>query len=270
MKIAVLLTCHNRKSKTKCCLQHLFAQLDLKGSSLDVYLVDDGCTDGTSDMIKELFPAVHIIKGDGSLFWNRGMCLAWQESRKDDQYDAVLWLNDDTMLFPTALSLLLDYYSKNEGCIIVGSIGSTNDHTTITYGGLNNNKIVLPVEGEYPVCETFNGNCVLIPSVVSDKIGYLDPYYRHSVGDFDYALRAYKAGVKNIVAPIVGVCDRNPSEPIWNKGTLFERFKRLYSPLGNNPFETFHYCKKDSLFKAFFYFTYIHVRVLLTFIFPKR
>ena len=270
MRIAVLLTCHNRKSKTVCCLQHLFAQLDLKGTSLEVYLVDDGCTDGTSEKIKELFPSVHIIKGDGSLFWNRGMCLAWEESRKDGEYDAVLWLNDDTMLYSTALKSILDCYSNNEGSIIVGSMCSSKDPRTITYGGYKNNKRVIPVEGDYPICETFNGNCVLIPREVSDKIGYLDSYYRHSVGDYDYALRAHKAGIKNIVTPIVGECDRNPSEPIWNRGSLSERFKKLYSPLGNNPFETFHYCRKTSLIKAIIYFLYIHFRVLFTFIFPKK
>lgn len=46
------------------------------GSPFDVFLVDDESTDGTSEAIKSEFPEVSIIKGDGSLFWNRGMYTA--------------------------------------------------------------------------------------------------------------------------------------------------------------------------------------------------
>ena len=95
MKISVLLTCHNRKEKTLICLRKLFEQ-DVRNVEFDVFLVDDGCTDGTAEAVREEFPKIHIIQGDGSLFWNRGMCLAWEEARKNGAHDAVLWLNDDT------------------------------------------------------------------------------------------------------------------------------------------------------------------------------
>ena len=43
-KIAAILTCHNRKEKTLACLHSLFSII----STIDVFLVDDGSTDGTS------------------------------------------------------------------------------------------------------------------------------------------------------------------------------------------------------------------------------
>ena len=57
MKIAVLLTCHNRREKTLSCLKNLLEQ-NLEDIDLSVYLVDDGSSDGTSDAIKEHFPEV--------------------------------------------------------------------------------------------------------------------------------------------------------------------------------------------------------------------
>lgn len=45
--IAILLTVFNRKEKTVKCLQHLNIQLPLQGYKTDIYLTDDGCTDGT-------------------------------------------------------------------------------------------------------------------------------------------------------------------------------------------------------------------------------
>lgn len=267
-RVAVLMTCYNRKEKTIQCLRNLFRQ-DLPSSvTIDVFLVNDGCTDGTAEAVSEEFPQIHIVQGDGTLFWNRGMCLAWEESRKFDIYDGVLWLNDDTMLFENALKELFILSCRYPNAIIVASIAST-DRKNVTYGGFVNNKLIEP-DGSLQLCDKFNGNCVFVPSTVSDKIGYLDPYYRHAKGDSDYSMRAYHAGVKNIISPIVGTCDRNPINPIWNKGSIVTRFKKLYSPLGNNPKEIFHLYRKFSIVKACWFYLYIHIRVLFTFLVPQR
>lgn len=268
MNLAVLLTCHNRKEKTLTCLRKLYEQ-NIRDVEIDVFLVDDGCTDGTAEAVSEEFPQIHIIQGDGSLFWNRGMCLAWEEARKEGKYDAYLWLNDDTMLSVDALAVINKCSNEYPDSIVVGSISSTINSAVVTYGGYSKNKIINPVN-KFIECDTFNGNCVLIPSVVSDKIGYLDSYYRHSMGDFDYSWRAVNNGIKCIVTPVIGTCDRNPPEPCWDKGNIVQRFKKLYSPLGNNPFEAFHCFKKQSYLKAAFLFVYIHLRVLSSLVIPKK
>ena len=67
--IAVLITCHNRKDTTLSCLGRLFSIR----KDIDVYCVDDNSTDGTADAIRENFPQVNLIRGDGNLFWCRGM-----------------------------------------------------------------------------------------------------------------------------------------------------------------------------------------------------
>src|SRR5512138_1923464 len=111
--IAALLTVHNRKHKTLLCLQSLYNQILTEGYKLDVYLTDDGCTDGTPEAIREEFPQVTIIKGDGSLFWNRGMYAAWTKATEIADYNYYLWLNDDTELFDDSLIELLDVSNKN-------------------------------------------------------------------------------------------------------------------------------------------------------------
>ena len=44
--IATLITCHNRKDKTLACLDALFSNHLPDRVLLDVFLVDDGSTDG--------------------------------------------------------------------------------------------------------------------------------------------------------------------------------------------------------------------------------
>ena len=59
-RIAVLMTCHNRKAKTIRCLRNLYCQ----NINLDIFLVNDGCTDGTEEFVAKEFPKVNIIEGD--------------------------------------------------------------------------------------------------------------------------------------------------------------------------------------------------------------
>ena len=88
MHIAVIITCHNRKEKTLHCLTNLFEAKKAYGHNevrLAVFLTDDGCTDGTAEAVDQLFDRheIHIIKGDGSLYWPGGMRAARREALKE-------------------------------------------------------------------------------------------------------------------------------------------------------------------------------------------
>lgn len=195
MSIAVLLTVHNRREKTMACLNGLYSQTTPEGSEIYTYLTDDGCTDGTVEAVQEEYPQVNIVKGDGTLFWNRGMHAAWKAATKVQDYDYYLWLNDDTFLYPDAIAYMLQSSHKfGDKNIIVGATCSKEAPNETTYAGFNGKKFVR-VNGTFQKLQKFNGNFVLIPRFVYDVLGMNDPYYRHSYGDIDYGLRANKAGI---------------------------------------------------------------------------
>lgn len=250
VRLAVLMTCHNRKNKTLASLEHLYRQ-NVPGWRPDVYLVDDGSTDGTGEAVMRAYPGVYILHGTGNLFWNGGMRLAFAEALRND-YDLYLWLNDDTLLYPNAVQVLLrshDALSQHDGrnVIVVGSVQDpvTGQHT---YGGVVRQvrwhplrfSPVLPSERDPRPCETFNGNCVLIPRAVAKKVGNLDGTFTHGMGDFDYGLRARRLGVEVWVAPgYVGTCPRNSRTNTWAdpKLSLRERWERIRHPKGLPPLE---------------------------------
>lgn len=245
--IAVLLTVHNRKEITVACLSRLFSQYNKGQYILSVYVVDDGSTDGTAEEITKLYPDVHLIKGDGTLFWNRGMHKAWEAAAKDKEHDFYLWLNDDTNIVPDCIERLLALSSANKDtAIIIGSTCATGNPNQVTYGGWKNGKLVTDLTKPNK-CETMNGNIVLIPKSVYDVLGMNDPTFRHCLGDTDYALRAKEHEIDCLTGlGIFGECDAHESPTIWMDPSqpFAKRWKNFFGPLGNNPFEFFYFRRK--------------------------
>ena len=265
--IAVLITCHNRKLKTLQCLKNLYAQQGINLLfKLDIYLVDDNSTDGTFNEINLIYPNVNLIKGNGYLYWNRGMHLAWKTAVATKEYDYYLWLNDDTFLYENAINDLLLKQSKNE--IICGTTRSAISDFA-TYGGYNNpNKKILFPNGKFQSVDYCNGNFVLIPNAVFKIVGNLDPFFHHAIGDFDYTLRAKKFGVKLYVAPnFIGTCESHSSEPRWRSTSekLTNRLRLLYAPTsGCHPFQYFVFDKRhNGFFLASLHFMSIHLRAVI-------
>jgi GT2 family glycosyltransferase len=247
--IAVLMTCYNRKQKTIDSLNALFNQNSDEDRSLSVYLVDDGSTDGTATAVAAAYPQVNILQGDGSLFWNRGMYRAFAAAL-DRGYDYYLWLNDDTLLYPTALAGLLHTADEvvangNPQFIIVGA---TCDPQTglLTYGGLERQDRYRPLRfslvapGIAPQrCDTLNGNCVLISKSVASMVGNLDPAFTHYMGDLDYGLRTQQRGGSVWLAPgFSGTCSQNLRPRTWTETTedlpWYRQWQRVGQPKGLN------------------------------------
>ena len=247
-RVVVLITCHNRRDKTLACLDALHANQLPVGVSFQVILVDDGSTDGTEQAVRERYPQVNVIRGDGSLYWNGGMRVAFAAAMEQD-FDYYLWLNDDTLLYPTALNSLIatsgELQAKHgKSVIVVGSTQDANDGR-LTYGGvIRPNKwktlfFKLVTPRDVPIeCETMNGNCVLIPRVIAKEVGNLDKEFLHAMGDQDYGLRARNAGFSVwIMAGFVGTCSNNAVTGSFNDANLplAARVHKMLQPKGLPP-----------------------------------
>ncbi len=266
IKAAVLMTCHNRREKTLCCLESLFACRN-EEVFFDVYLVDDGSNDGTSAAVREKYKSVTLIEGDGSLFWNGGMSLAWRKASEAGDYNHYIWLNDDVVLFENALSELLRGVETYPDSIICGATIDGIDRTT-SYGAYTESGQLLEPNGGFQEVDkgAINGNIVLVSRSVFKKIGMLDSFFTHALGDYEYAHRAHRNGVGIYLAPSsLGECDKGTRSQKWldAKVGLISRFRHLYAPLGDNPNEYFYYeARYFGLRKAIYHYFVAHVRAM--------
>ena len=256
--IAVIITVFNRKVSTLNCLRTLKQQDIPDEYEITIYLTDDGCTDGTPEAVRKEFPDVKIIDGDGTLFWNRGMYLAWDVAAKEKDYDYYLWLNDDTFVYPQMVSCLIEASAtNNDRAIIVGATQS-HDHSHQTYGGRLHKRGFPKMDGTLVRVDYFNGNIVLIPRAVYHALGSLDNYFSHRFGDFDYGMRAQKAGIEMYqISAFLGECDEHTTLDKWcNPEVPFaQRWKMLWKPNGMPPHEVFHLEKRHlNVFTAVFHY----------------
>lgn len=219
--VCALLTCFNRREKTLECLRALAGSSGLQAVGLRAVLVDDGSADGTADAVRGEFSWVDVVTSDASLFWCRGMHLAFETALRTG-FDHYLWLNDDTTLRADAVARLLaceaSLRGRTDAPLIV--IGSTVDPLSgaCTYSGERRPSRWQPsrVERVVPAsvpqrCDTLTGNIVLIPSRVAQLVGNLDPGFEHAMGDTDYGLRARSLGVELWVdSGVHGSCAHNP------------------------------------------------------------
>jgi GT2 family glycosyltransferase len=256
MNLAVLLTCHNRRAKTAVCLQSLKQALEAYNSNheekinMEVFLTDDGCTDGTSEAAREVFPStdmLHILQGDGNLFWAGGMRYCWKEAlKRHNEWDYYLLVNDDVVFMD---NLFYDFLYSDSVCVEEQGIQGILSGFTVSpkmdktsFGGSTDEGLLNP-SGVPQLCKFVCANALLVPKSVVDTIGIFDEDYIHGGADYDYGLKAKKAGIPVLTnSSYIGICE---NEHYYDVSTILDlslkdRKRKLYlPPRGKKDYLTF-------------------------------
>jgi GT2 family glycosyltransferase len=282
MRLAILLAVFNRREKSLEGLRHLHQALAVAGQTADVYLVDDGSTDGTADAVAAAFPATRVVRHAGGLYWCRAMHLAWTQALPG-VYDHYLWLNDDTLLTPDGLGRMLaisaEQARRGEPAVVVGAVCDATTGQT-SYSAMHRRSrgramrftMVMP-SAQPQICETMNGNVVLVPAAVVARVGIIDPAFEHGMGDFDYGLRVSGAGLALLLcAGHVGNCSRNPSAQTFldRSAGLRHRMRHMLSPKGLPWRSWLRFTRRHAGAAWPLYFIWPYVRVLLSSLLPRR
>lgn len=252
MKILTVFTCHNRIEKTRTCIETITEKNS--GCDFTFVVADDGSTDGTYDMLCGLKKKneIYIIQGNGDWFYSGGMNAAMNYALQmlPHDFDYLLMINDDLAFCEKSIEHLVDQSREHNNAVIVGA--TYNDAGEQSYGaiqylsGYRYRRLDLP-EWNTPA-DTFNANCVLVPYKAFEQVGAIDPFYRHSLGDFDYGLTLKKAGYQIYQSKsYVGKCNNNPAKGTWTDVTLsrIQRIRKKERIKGAPTKQWFYFLRKN-------------------------
>ncbi len=275
--VTVIMTCFNRREKTLNCISSLCTKNPQ--CQFKFIIVDDHSSDGTVEAIQKLQYDLVCLPGTGKLYWAGGMRKGIDYFLDQKEYmesDYVLFVNDDVDFYPEAIDRMVEVLEHRNRAVLVGNC--CDEKGSLTYGAVCFRKMwnkplnkpmyyLLSLEESHREADTFNCNCVLIPSGVVRKIGNFDTKYTHHLADFDYGFQIKKYGYKIYgTSFFVGTCCYNNRKGTWVDTTLSrkERFLKKEQPKGLPRKEWYYFLKKNfGLVTAVRYSLTPYIRILL-------
>jgi glycosyltransferase involved in cell wall biosynthesis/GT2 family glycosyltransferase len=194
----IVIPVHNRAAFTRACLAAL-AQQTVTG--FKVIVIDDGSTDGTAAMVREEFPAVRLLRGDGGLWWTGATNLGVSEGLRQGATH-LLTLNDDTVPAPDFVESLVRAATAEPAALIGAyAIDAASGHPV--YGGETIHWATASYQSHLGGAERrvevthFPGRGLLIPAAVFRHIGLFDGnHFPQTAADYDFTHRARRAGYR--------------------------------------------------------------------------
>lgn len=197
----IVIPVHNRKDFTRNCLLSLQPQTV---QNFKTIVIDDGSTDGTSEMIQKEFPEVTLLHGDGNLWWTGATNLGVQYALNHSA-DYIITLNDDTIAAEDLIEKMM-FWTERIPDALLGAFSLDAQTKKPVYGGeiINwktaGSKFLLDIlkleewRGLHEVSH-FPGRGLLIPAEVFHKIGLFDAkHFPQAAADYDFTHRAVRAG----------------------------------------------------------------------------
>ena len=250
-KVSVIIPVHNHLRYTKSCLSALlsaFKNHDINYQDIPIVIVDDGSEDGTSKWVTDNYPFIHLLKGDGNLWWSGGINLGVKYSLNRLKMDYVLLWNNDLTPSPDYFKHVSLIINSDANLPIICSMQyyKQKPDTLISTGNFFNSKTGKFGSNNYGVKESeanldkqqinwATGNGVLISKEVFETIGYFDantfPQYH---GDSDFGLRATIAGYRIHFDPHLKIWNDTSRTGSHAKKGSYKEFIDAFSSIRSN------------------------------------
>ncbi len=142
MDLVTVTVSYNTRDLLGECLDTLFAGLERSGVSAQVWVVDNGSTDGSADMVRQRFPDVHLIAQDENLGFAAANNLALRRVALEGKAAPrhILFLNPDTRVVGDALGALVRFLDGTPQAGVAGARLVYDDgrfqHSAFAFPGL--------------------------------------------------------------------------------------------------------------------------------------
>ena len=255
-RLSVILVSYNTREHLRRCLESLVETVEVR--PLEIFVVDNASGDGSPEMVRERFPGVRLIANRKNL----GFARANNQGIRASTGRAVLLLNTDTVVRPTAIETMLDFLDETPETAVVGA-KLLNEDLSIQAGSkafptplttLFGKQSLLtrwfpdnPLTRRYLIClfedhshpfevDSASGAAFMIRREVIEDVGLLDEGYFMYWEDVDWCYRIKRRGWKVYYHPHAPILHldgkssdrRDPGLTIaYHKG-VFRLFRKHY------------------------------------------
>ncbi len=210
----------NNRDLLRECLRSLFE--GTRQISMEVYVVDNACTDGSAAMVEREFPQVHLIRNRNRLRF----CANHNQVLRRGTGRHLLILNEDTLIPSGVFDALVAFMDAHPNA---GAAGVTmlNPDGTLQYSyarfpslcsslilTLSLNRLLhggyypffpQPEHGQPREVDWTNGACMLVRREAMEQVGLLDEEFLIYAEETDWCYRIKEAGWKVYYLPEVSV-----------------------------------------------------------------
>jgi len=194
----IILPVHNRKETTALFIGCLKTQTF---KDYHLLLIDDGSTDGTSELVQKEIEQCTVINGKGDWWWAGSLQqgLDWIKQKKY-LHDDILFINDDVVFESDFLENGVRLLSKTKRSIFLAKSFSQQTKQLVDHGvkiTWNPLKFQQANSIEEINCFTTRGLFAHVDDVL--EIGNFHPFVLpHYMADYEFTYRAYKKGFQLI------------------------------------------------------------------------
>ena len=231
MKLSIVIVNYNVKYFLKQCLSSVFAaRRELSDGTrleLDVWVVDNDSVDGSVDMVRSDFPAVHVIANKENVGFARANNQAIECLSADASLNqAILLLNPDTIVERDTFVHCIDFMRQHPDCggLTVKMVDGKGNYLRESKRGFPSPQAsfykVIGLTRLFPRSKRFAayymghldendineieimpGAFLMLSREAYEKVGGLDESYFMYGEDIDYSWRIHLAGYKNYYLP---------------------------------------------------------------------
>lgn len=233
MTVSVIIPNYNGEKYLGECIKALNAQTM---SDFELIIVDNGSTDKSLDIVRELRPDAQIIKLDK----NYGFSRAVNEGIRVSAASYVILLNNDTRILPDFVKELYNAI-RSDGKIFSVSAKMVQMHEPDLMDSAGDMYCCLgwafargkdKPERDYNVCRDVFSACAgaaIYRRQIFDKIGYFDEAHFAYLEDVDVGYRARICGYRNVYEPAAVVHHAGSGM----SGSRYNKFKISLSSRNN-------------------------------------
>jgi GT2 family glycosyltransferase len=205
--LSVIIVNWNTRDLLIQCLESVFRTAG--GVDLEIFVVDNGSTDGSGRAVKKRFPDVKVIENQ----WNIGFAGANNQALKRSGGKYLLLLNPDAQVKPNAIEALMSFMESHSRAGVAGAqllhSNGSKQNSIANFPSLATellNKSLLrrlfpekfPGKGRHysePIeVDSVIGACMMVRRRAAEQVGLLDEDYFLFLEETDWCYRMKQAG----------------------------------------------------------------------------